>query len=96
MAKYSKTQDDLKLQLQQQIYLMSRNASSYDKGNEVEALQLATSIRVIVYDTGSSTSLLTHLGKKGIEFYDSAMSLKGQPITGYFGLLRWKMSMKDG
>ncbi|MDO3312508.1 hypothetical protein [Mycobacteroides abscessus] len=43
------------------IGFVERSAKLYDAGYEDEALRLATSMRVILHDTGNSTSLLTHL-----------------------------------
>lgn len=43
------------------IGFIERSSKLYDSGYEDEALRLATSMRVILHDTGSCTSLLTHL-----------------------------------
>ena len=62
MAKYEKSYDELKQQLHQQINLLSTSARLYDKGDETQAIHLATSIRVVVYDYSiNSISLLTLL-----------------------------------
>ena len=68
---------------------------------EVEAVRLATVIRVLVHDTNSSTSLLRHLGTKDeMEFINSASpndgrlhsmtglhGVRGSGIGQYFGLV---------
>jgi hypothetical protein len=40
----------------------------YDRGDEIVALSITTAIRVLVHDTGSSTSLLTHLVSKSGQY----------------------------
>ena len=44
--------------------LKRRCDAYYEEGAHFEALSTATIVRVLLYDTGASTSLLTHLGKK--------------------------------
>jgi len=95
MAIY-KTEAELLEQLKQQIGLLCRSASLYDKGHEDEALKLATSIRVLVYDGSKSTSLLTHLKRKTMKFYDSALTYTSHSSPSYFGLLRIRMSTRNG
>jgi hypothetical protein len=48
--------------LREQLRFLARLADLFDQGAEDEALRLATSLRVILHDTQSSTSLLKHLG----------------------------------
>jgi hypothetical protein len=96
VTKYIKTPDELLDQLKQQIILLNKHASLFDKGYEYEALNLATSIRVIVYDSMSSRSLLTHLSCKNIKFYDSSLPVAYKNIPSHYGLLRYRMSTQNG
>jgi hypothetical protein len=48
--------------LREQLGFLTRSASLYDLGAEDEALRMATSLRVLLHDTRSSTSLFKHLG----------------------------------
>ena len=43
----------------------------FDRGDELIAIDMAVQIRVLLHDTCKSTSLLTHLNKKNIDFVDT-------------------------
>src|SRR5687768_10194995 len=58
--------------LHQQLQFIRRSAKLYDQGDEDEALRLATALRVVLHDTGSSTSLLKHLGLSNTKMLSSA------------------------
>lgn len=60
------SQRDFKEQLRRQLGFLDRSAALYDAGHHDEAIRIATSIRVLIHDTGGSTSVLTHLDAKGI------------------------------
>ncbi len=64
--------EDFKKHLKEQFDFLQRSAKSYDEGYSSEAKRIATTLRVLLYDTTSSTSLLTHLGKNKIKFYNTA------------------------
>jgi hypothetical protein len=55
---------DFKEHFEQQLGFLESSASAYDAGTEPEAKRLAVSLRILLHDTGRSTSLLTHLGVK--------------------------------
>ena len=46
---------------EEQLQFIRRSAEAYDAGAEEESLRIATALRVIFHQTGSSTSLITHL-----------------------------------
>ena len=46
------------------VGFLDRSGAAFDDGFEDEAVRLATTVRVLLHDTGASTSLLTHLGVK--------------------------------
>lgn len=55
---------DFKGHFEEQIGFLESSAAAYDAGTESEAKRLAVNLRVLLHDTGRSTSLLTHLGVK--------------------------------
>lgn len=74
---------------------MSTLCTCYDAGNEVVALSLATAIRVLVHDTASSTSLLTHIGKKDGQFLSTTYQTSNEPVQ--LSLVRRiNVGVKDG
>src|SRR5215813_13675886 len=50
--------------LAEQVQFLERSCEIYDKGEESEAIRIATSLRVIFHHTQKSTSLVEHLGFK--------------------------------
>ena len=48
--------------LQEQLRFIQRSCSAFDQGSEDEAIRLASSLRIIFYDTRNSVSLIKHLG----------------------------------
>ena len=48
-------------EFKEQIQFLVSSSIAYDKGSEAEAKRLALAIRIFVYDTRNSTSLLTHM-----------------------------------
>ena len=72
MSKYVKSETELLNDLRTQIVIIKNSANLFDNGCELEAINLATRIRVIVYDN-RFPSLLKQLNKKDILFYDSAV-----------------------
>jgi len=63
------TADDQRIdkKFQEQLGFLARSCEMFDNGHEEEALRLATSLRVFLHDTRSSTSLLSHMGLNGID-----------------------------
>ena len=58
----------------------------YDRGNEILALSIATTIRVLVHDTSRSTSLLTHLHIKKAEYLSTNCETPKEKV--HLGLVR--------
>lgn len=83
------------MHLKEQIDFLSRSADSYDNGYENEAKRLAVVIRVLLHDTGQSISLLRHLDKKDILFYDTANDYDPMNLAPTTGLVLI-MSGPDG
>jgi hypothetical protein len=55
---------DFKEHFEQQVGFLKTSAAAYDGRNEPEAKRLAVNLRVLLHDTGRSTSLLSHLAVK--------------------------------
>ncbi len=73
------------------------SCDSYDKGFEDEAIRLATTMRVLLHDTGQSTSLLRHLGiKNRMYFICSAPRLIPTNMVSYTGLLILRSTVGEG
>ncbi len=53
---------DFELQLKRQLGYLRRSCKIFDLGEHDEAIRIAVSLRVLLHQTKSSTSLLTHLG----------------------------------
>lgn len=83
--------------LKTQVELLETYCDGFDQGNEALALPMATSIRVLVHDTRSSTSLLEMLGVKGkIRFTDTASHIMPGNLLGNFGLVVAKVTVGQG
>ena len=76
MTKYVQTRDELLDHLKDQIAFMKQSTNSYDNGWEDEAKRLAVAIRLLLHDTPKSTSLLTLLDKKNINFRDCILTAR--------------------
>lgn len=59
------TQQELVQHLKRQITFLRNSAAAYDRGCPEEGIRIAVVIRVLFHDSGSCTSLLTHMGAKG-------------------------------
>ena len=68
--------------LNKQLRFLERSCDSFDSGFQDEAIRIATVLRVLFYETSSSTSILTHLGKGTIELLSTVREL-GDDLTGY-------------
>lgn len=82
------TPQELREHLQEQVYFLRSSGQAFDSGVQAEAKRLATAIRLLVYDTSRSRSLLDQLGKKdGLRYVDTSHG--PQPAVGVradFGL----------
>lgn len=74
MAEIKQSEEDLKSQLRDQMQLLINSCRLYDDGCKIESKNIAIRLRVLLYDTKQSTSLLTLLKSKDILFYDSTFN----------------------
>jgi hypothetical protein len=73
---YRQTSDDLVQKLREQLGFLRTSAARFDAGEVSEATRLAMPIRVLVYDTRASHSLLGQLGvKANLRFFDTAYDI---------------------
>lgn len=77
---------DFREQLQRQFLFLESSAAAYDRGVRVEAVRIATSLRVICHTTKQSTSPLAHLNAEGISLLSTSAQAK-VPIPAGFGPL---------
>jgi hypothetical protein len=69
------------------LELLACLCECYDtSGKEIIALSISTAIRVLVHDTNSSTSLLSHLNKKSVQFVSTNFVQRNESI--HLGLVR--------
>lgn len=66
------TQEELDATLLEQIAFLESSTSAFDQGFSGEAKRLAVTVRVLLHDTAKSSSLLTLLRKKDVNFLDTA------------------------
>jgi hypothetical protein len=65
------TQKDFMKHLQTKIKRMKEDCKIFDSGDEDIFLELAVKLRVLLHNTNNQTSVLKHLGKENIDFYNS-------------------------
>jgi hypothetical protein len=86
---------ELEEHLRRQVTYLRRSASAYDDGATDEAFRLATTVRVLCHETGSSRSLLHQLGllPAKLRFVNTALRVPDLPsgafaITAGLGTIR--------
>lgn len=72
MPEVPQTRAELEGHLREQVAFLRASVRAYDDGFTGEAKRLAVVVRVLVHDTSASTSLLSQLDLKGIQFFDTA------------------------
>ena len=94
-GEYKQSTDEFQQHLRDTIQALELSADAVDKGYEGEAKRLAASIRVLVYDTSSSKSLLGQLGQKAIPFYDTSLPYNPKSIMTYSGLTAMTLTEQE-
>jgi hypothetical protein len=74
--KSPQTSSELDEQLAAQIGMLKASADGFDRGDTFEYRRIALAIRILVHDTHVSHSLLGQLGRKTIDFTDTADSFQ--------------------
>ena len=93
--KKQRTPKDLSNKLLEQLNFLETSAELYDRGNEKEAIRMAVTLRILLHDSKNSKSLLSQLGKKSIQFYDTVWKREMFNINvPYCGLISVHMEQK--
>lgn len=71
---------DFQAQLIRQLSFMENSCRAYDAGQLDEAVRIAVCLRVLFHDSGTSTSLLRHLGSKDVSLLSTAHTYKDPQI----------------
>ena len=87
------TNQELKEHLEEQIEFIKSSATSYDNGFSGESKRLAVAVRVLLHDTVKSTSLLSLLGQKNIDYLDTSFPIDESNKMSHSGLVQ--MSLGD-
>lgn len=87
-------QPDYSDHLRRQIGFLQRSAAAFDAGHVDEAVRIATTIRVLIHSTASSTSLLKHLNATTISLLSSCDGASPNTLL-YMGL-GMQYSRNDG
>lgn len=94
---YQLDKSDLVEHLKRQISFLERSAHAFDEGSEDEAVRSATVLRVLLHDTGSSTSLLKRLTvKERLSYVDTAESINPRNLAPTAGLVMMQFSSDAG
>jgi hypothetical protein len=91
MTTITRTPDELNSLLEEQLDFLKLSCASFDNGFEGEIKRLAVSVRVLVHDTNSSTSLLTLANRKSIDFVDSADPYDDENLLSHSSLVQIHM-----
>ncbi len=92
MTTISRTPDELNSLLEEQLDFLKLSCASFDNGFEGEIKRLAVSVRVLVHDTNSSTSLLTLANRKSIDFADTADPCDDENVLSHSFLVQIHMT----
>jgi hypothetical protein len=82
VAKYQRTKAELEEKLNNQIKALRASSANYDAGQTWEAERLAGALFQIVYNTGTSQSVLSHLGILDSVPFISTVSLLPPDLPG--------------
>lgn len=85
------THDELLELLDEQLEFLKASACSFDNGFKGEIKRLAQSVRVLVHDTHSSTSLLSLIQKKSMQFLDTSVPYEEENLFSHSGLVLIRM-----
>lgn len=87
---------DLERELREQLQLLQRACSDFDRGFEAVGKHIALSLRVLLHHHGQSRALLEQLGLRQIRFYDSAGSINPNNLLTECKLIVLRLSADGG
>ena len=88
--------EELEKHLQHQLSFLKASSEAYDRGQSIEAKRLATTIRLLVHDGGSSDSLLGQLRLKSIAFIDGGDTPDPRNLMTTAGLTGMSIGVEGG
>lgn len=80
------TKEELEQHFKDHLEFLQSSAEAFDRGHKSEAKRLAVSLRVLLHDTCSSTSLLKQLNRKDSSFINTAIPVETESATSHCGL----------
>jgi hypothetical protein len=92
----SRSLDNLKELLTEQVAFLKASCQSFDNGFGGESKRIATTVRVLVHDTNQSQSLLKQLNLKSIDFYNTSAKLDPKNFATHMGLVFMRMELLSG
>jgi len=88
----SRSNEDLKQELKDQISLLQNACNSFDKGLDAIGKHIALILRVLLHHKGQSRSLLEQLNLRDKRFFDSAGPLNANNLLTECNLVRCSVS----
>jgi hypothetical protein len=76
-------QRDYRAELEKQLGFLERSCTMFDLGHKDEGIRIATVIRTLFHDTGSMTSLVSHLDAQNIRLATSVHESSFDPHTSW-------------
>jgi hypothetical protein len=92
MTTIYRTLNELNSLLEEQLDFIKLSCASFDNGFGGEIKRLAVSVRILVHDTDSSTSLLTLANRKSINFVDTADPYDDENVLSHSSLVQIHMT----
>lgn len=89
-----KSKEDFERDLAEQIHLLRKRCADYDKGDFIEAKQISVILRNFLHDTKKTTSILTHLSRKNMKFYDTSIDFPKGNLAPEDGLVIYKVEVR--
>ncbi len=86
MVEHERSDEELMDLLKEQFQFLKASCAAYDDGFINESKRLSVVIRLLLHDTGNSTSLLKHLDSKNINFIDTSLPLNRNNLLSHQGL----------
>lgn len=87
----------IETKFKEQLKLLKKRIVDYEKGDQIEAYQIASILRVLLHDTKRSTSILRHLKiKDKVMFQSLASPYSTLNIAPYLGLLSLRITSGYG
>ena len=94
--KIEQSLDQLKKHLNEQLAFIESSCNSYDQGNTSEAKRIAVSVRTLVKNSKSTTSLLSQLRLEQKKLWDSSTKHKPGTYGQYLGLCFFESQTMPG